>query len=1228
MPPKPNVHVPALELNDQIVSDDEDNHLQDAIDDATPVAYRDKETLKFQTRLDKLEDKIMKPMNSTYIATAAGFYAANAPAIKAVTSAVDTKSIENGINAFAVGSKVLMKALDGIAQVHPFIGVAVIAFKAVITLELQRRENDQKIIAIKLKINDMMSILLELRNLKDPTHAAPDGTTVQGRMQSLMQQIAADITECGNACDIYAKKNILVKVLKSPIWEGRLTNFVTIFEQHRASILFALSVHTSLGVDTANRTLAGVHQTVESTDEKLTMLLLFRKLDSPREKELMKVIAAKGGANACLNDDVALEELMAFRNPGSRGTKPSTSADLAALDQMKKEMKEDVGDSLRKNMELFRRKLEVQKRQLLQEIEGVVSREGDRIISALAGPLNDIIDSDLHALWKEMGWKGSVKARHFVLALHDYFHEKYGGTRDADGSYHLRSASPAPSETESEDVKDFNLSLTTAFANNHNKRRADDHWALAYIDLLRVQSILEAFDDDASGFISIKEVNNFSSTRPPSWTLTDWLGYWAAGWHCSIWDYRGKIKSIIKTMFSTLEEVLPVNRSLVDKYFGDNVLHRVDLLMRSVTTHEGRGDSDLREKMQPYVAEEEERLRSTLESIAWDIDTMDTLALITGPGRIEKFIFPLLYLILHRHLRIIRLACTEVLDDFELDYAAEALNFIFCAADDRIARLSAVFKNSNRDVSTQLGNVAFGMLQFLHSPHLAKKPDENTEFVPEYTDDSLNQTDTSILKYGAQGDEFYRAVYDDTTMVVASAGSSMMKGIWTGLYLYPDIVRTDGLMQINIHTSSEDGSKFEGGGIDGRDTFTISGNIKPSTETEMEVRFVKDYARLWSSHKVSWIYHGSFDIATGTMSGQWGNEELGDFGTFRLQQAPAWTHQFRYSQSEFEENAALARWSFAGRAALYQAKQQLWSWSFFEDRRRKRKRFLELFKCRELTNVWYFTQEFQLTEEQVKELHDLEKALTPTDARLYRAIGKSEIRKLCVHFDTYCDGCSTTLVGPRTICLLCSTENCDDQVNLCVKCCIDVPVRVRGFTHSPLHDMVQVRRVVHNRALGSLATSAKEAVDRGKFAIGRSKQLEGADVDVDPKWYCSCCDDPIYMPCWVCMTCAKETFICDACNTANAACDEEGHVDAHPLIRLNKSAAAEGSAIESRLLSLETRFKEDWQVMSERVGHLGERLEAHENVIHDRLRALETMVEERLATVEGLLSIIVSKLTS
>lgn len=47
-----------------------------------------------------------------------------------------------------------------------------------------------------------------LRNVKD-SDKAPDGTTVQGRMQTLMDTIAKDITACGNACDIYAKKNIV-----------------------------------------------------------------------------------------------------------------------------------------------------------------------------------------------------------------------------------------------------------------------------------------------------------------------------------------------------------------------------------------------------------------------------------------------------------------------------------------------------------------------------------------------------------------------------------------------------------------------------------------------------------------------------------------------------------------------------------------------------------------------------------------------------------------------------------------------------------------------------------------------------------------------------------------------------------------------------------------------------------------------------------------------------------
>ena len=44
-----------------------------------------------------------------------------------------------------------------------------------------------------------------------------------------------------------------------------------------------------------------------------------------------------------------------------------------------------------------------------------------------------------------------------------------------------------------------------------------DAWAIKYIDIVRLQPILEAIDDDASGFITIEEMNNFTSSRPIDW---------------------------------------------------------------------------------------------------------------------------------------------------------------------------------------------------------------------------------------------------------------------------------------------------------------------------------------------------------------------------------------------------------------------------------------------------------------------------------------------------------------------------------------------------------------------------------------------------------------------------------------------------------------------------------------------------------------------------------------
>jgi len=44
-----------------------------------------------------------------------------------------------------------------------------------------------------------------------------------------------------------------------------------------------------------------------------------------------------------------------------------------------------------------------------------------------------------------------------------------------------------------------------------------DQWALQYIGVNYVRSILEAFDDDASGFVTVKEANNLTRSRPLDW---------------------------------------------------------------------------------------------------------------------------------------------------------------------------------------------------------------------------------------------------------------------------------------------------------------------------------------------------------------------------------------------------------------------------------------------------------------------------------------------------------------------------------------------------------------------------------------------------------------------------------------------------------------------------------------------------------------------------------------
>ena len=92
-------------------------------------------------------------------------------------------------------------------------------------------------------------------------------------------------------------------------------------------------------------------------------------------------------------------------------------------------------------------------------------------------------------------------------------------------------------------LKDYYVEKTTG---ESGTIKGPDSWAIGYINIGRARSILEAFDDDASGYVTVSEVNNLTRLRPRDWryapsrvrwvypltrnhSLPHWIAYWAIG---------------------------------------------------------------------------------------------------------------------------------------------------------------------------------------------------------------------------------------------------------------------------------------------------------------------------------------------------------------------------------------------------------------------------------------------------------------------------------------------------------------------------------------------------------------------------------------------------------------------------------------------------------------------------------------------------------------------------
>jgi hypothetical protein len=115
--------------------------------------------------------------------------------------------------------------------------------------------------------------------------------------------------------------------------------------------------------------------------------------------------------------------------------------------------------------------------------------------------------------------------------------------------------------------------------------------------------------------------------------------------------------------------------------------------------------------------------------------------------------------------------------------------------------------------------------------------------------------------------------------------------------------------------------------------------------------------------------------------------------TFIFRRTPAAAYRFRYTDAQFKENRARARWGFAIAATIDQVQRSHLSWPYLKKRFAERKRYIELAK-RDKVVEDDLTPWTILNDDEEAEFDQLKNDLEPCDARFYDAAAVFELQKV------------------------------------------------------------------------------------------------------------------------------------------------------------------------------------------------------------------------------------------
>ncbi|KAI0043931.1 hypothetical protein FA95DRAFT_1627537, partial [Auriscalpium vulgare] len=863
-----------------------------------------------------------------------------------------------------------------------------------------------------------------------------------------------------------------------------------------------------------------------------------------------------------------------------------------------------------KNMAVFSRKFEIQKRQIVDEIALVVRRETDRIIQEVKTGAHDrILDKSIHDIWKEMGWRGNVKARHFVLALRDYYLEKM--------------------QDEAPKIKGITVMK--------DERTDTDAWAIKFIDVTHLQRILEAFDDDASGFITVSEMNRFTSGRPIDWSLPHWIAYWATGWRSTIINYADKIEMLFLKMEAVHAKLLPANRQPVDQYDAW-VWEAVHLLSATVKNAKTGPHQD---KFAKYVEAEENRLRENLKAVEYFIDDENTLTLITGIGRIEKTAFPLIYLLLERHYDIMSIGTTKVLSPLEIIDAGNSIMFVANALRSRTWDLQNIFTQQKMDVAKHFESFACGVFKYFY-----KESDLWThEYLKSFGSKSVPYDGSKeelkpveILRFPFHDElaldvrAYHIHVESEEQAQADTAVAAPLKDIvgrWYGAHYMEDERRGrsgETLQAIEL-TAGDGENTVKGTGYSSKGHFDIEGTCTTNAEGATEVSLTLTFGGThWLKHNFQGQLHRDGD----TMSGDWATSRS-SMGLLVYKKNLTPEHLAFYPPPwALKENKARALWTFAIESIRHDIRRERWSWTYFKERR-------DAWKLYSTSYIRWMYCGTPLTDEEMVQFGNVGLHIIPSDACFYGSRIERIKATTAIHENAWCDVCDGRIGGARIVCLDCESkkDNTFNTLDLCdAESCVNsvVPIETRedlATPHLPTHHVYKVRTTILGRQLGKLdgkareglktveplcvllatrkaageATAAAPASPASRQALAppaarrmsqTSKRLSTATtatkVEENAVPCCGVCKEILSLPCWYCLHCNDTLYICKACDDKGVPKlkDLPEHTDEHALVRCQESTTTEEKvSVEQRLSTLEDRMANIEDRIGTMEGHMG-----------------------------------------